>query len=217
MSTEATGIYHDARPLLITWAAALALAVLLALGWQAGLAGYVGVVRENSAWTYLKAAERYESAKNWNGALEMLREAAKRGPESPVPYERIGRILYQERSDWNGALAAFRDALARKSDSLDVRGKTIWSLIHLNRNDDAAAFGKECIAEGLDSPYFPRYTGEAYYRAGKYADAAPYLEQALNGMPGDMLLMERLQVCYKSLGATDKLKVIEKRIHEHEG
>lgn len=218
MSSAAnTPLYADARPVLVTWAAVLAFGVLLAAGWQAGLAGYVGAQRASSPWTYLKAAERYESEQNWAQALAMLQEAAKRDPKSPVAYERMGLLLYTQRSDWPNALKAFDEALARKSASLDVRGKYIWSLIHLKRYDEAAAFGQRCIDEGHQSPNFPRYTGEAFYRAGKHALALPHLENALKGFPNDMLLLERLLTCYKAVGDTEKQAKIEARIRSNEG
>jgi tetratricopeptide (TPR) repeat protein len=210
-------VYPDARPVLMTWAGVLALVVLLGIGWHVGLAGYVGVLRQDSPWTYLKAAERYSEQKNWVGAMDMLQEAAKRGPDSPVPYERMGIILYQQRGDWAGAIEQFRKALERGSDSLDVRGKTIWTLIHLKQYEDAVTFGQQCIDEGSGSPYFPRFVGEALFRAGEFKRAVPYLEKALDAFPADMLLMERLLASYKELGAESKAARLEKRMHEHEG
>lgn len=217
MSSADAKVYPDARPVLTLWAAVLGLGLLVAVGWQAGLASYVGVQRTQSPWTYLKAAARYEEEQNWSQAIAMLQEASRRDPKSPVPHERIGLIHYQHRSDWLAAIAAFDDALRLKSDSLDVRGKYIWSLIHLKRFDDAAAFGQRCMDEGLKSPNFPRYTGEALFRANKYAEALPYLEKSLPGFPNDMLLLERIANCYRETGNTDKLGQIEKRIRANEG
>lgn len=213
----ADAVFPDARPVLTVWAAVLAFGVLIAAGWQVGLASYVSVQRTQSPWTYLKAAARYEEEQNWSQAISMLQEAARRDPKSPVPHERIGLIQYQHHSDWAAALAAFDDALRLKSDSLDVRGKYIWSLIHLKRYDDAADFGKQCMDEGFDSPNFPRYTGEALFRAQKYAEALPQLEKSLPGFPNDMLLLERIATCCRETGNTEKLRQFEKRIRSNEG
>lgn len=217
MSAEARALYADARPVLILWAAALAIGVLLAAGWQAGLAGFVSAQRVENPWTYLKAAEDYTTQKNWGRAVEMLQEAAKRGPESPTPYERLGVIYYQQRQDWKGALAAFDEAIKRGSTSLDVRGKSIWALIHLGRYEEAATYGQRCIDEGSDSPNFPRYAGEALYRGGQLPRAIPYLETALKSMPNDSMLMERLLACYKAAGDSEKAKRMEDRLHANEG
>lgn len=216
-ATNDQPVLQDARPVLVAWAAVLLLGVLLATGWQVGLAGYVGVQRSESPWTYLKAAEQYEADKNWARALEALQEAARRGPGSPVPYERMGFIHYEHRQDWAGALSAFREAIARGSTSLDVRGKIIWSLIHLKRYEDAANFGQQCISEGHTSPYFPRYTGEAWYRGNEQAKAIPFLEKALDDFPTDILLMERLIACYTTVGDMDSARKIEARRRANEG
>ena len=218
MSTTAQPpVYQDARPVLVLWVAALLLGVLIAAGWQVGLAGYVGVQRAESPWTYLKAAEQYETDKNWARALEALQEAARRGPKSPTPYERMGLIHYEKRQDWTAALGMFREALQRGSDSVDARGKTIWSLIHLKRYEEAAAFGQQCIDAGHRSAYFPRYTGEAWFRANAHAKAIPYLETALKDFPTDVLLMERLLACYTKVGDPEKARKMEDRLHAHEG
>jgi len=216
-TTTQQPVYQDARPVLVGWAALLLLGGLLATGWQAGLAGYVGVQRTESPWTYLKAAERYEADKNWARALEALQEAARRGPKAPDPYERMGFIHYEHRQDWTAALAAYREALARGSDSIDARGKIIWSLIHLKRNTEAAAFGQVCIDEGHSSAYFPRYTGEALFRGNEHAKAIPYLEQALKNFPTDILLMERLLACYTKVGDADNARKMEVRRRANEG
>ena len=217
MSNGQATVYSDARPVLTLWAAVLLVGVLVAAGWQAGLASYVGAKRAESPWTYLKAAANYEAQQNWGQAIAMLHEAAKRDAQSPVPHERLGLIYYQHRSDWSAALAAFDAALARNSTSLDLRGKYIWSLIHLKRYDEAAAFGQRCIDEGQTSANFPRYTGEALFRARKFNEALPHLEKALEGFSSDMLLLERVAACLRETGNTEKLKQIEKRIRANEG
>jgi len=214
---EAIADAPDARPLLAIWAGVLALGGLLALGAYLALNGYVEHLRMASPWTYLKAAERFESENNFARAIDMLNEAARRAPSSAVPHERAGLILYTHRKDWAGALAAFDHALERGTDSLDVRGKKMWALMHLGRHDEAADFGRACIAEGQTSPNFPRYTAEALFRGGHFEAAAPYFETALRSFPKDLLLLERLRDCYRNADQPEKAAAIEQRIRESEG
>ena len=210
--TEAT--FHRPQRALLAWA----LLVLAAYGLVAAgdwvLFHQVSRMREQSPWTYLKEAERLERQNNWLGALEMLEEAARRAPDSPVPHERMGLIHYNRQRDWDKALEAFRKALELGSRSADVRGKIIWSLIRLGRHEGAAEFGAACIDDGYTAPEFPRYVAEAWWRAGKPKKAIPYFQQALEGFPNDLYLMERLMEAHRKAGNQAAARKMQQRIDE---
>jgi tetratricopeptide (TPR) repeat protein len=218
MSAEARALYADARPVLILWAAALAIGVLLAAGWQAGLAGYVSAQREREPVDLSQGRRRLHDPEELGPRRGNAARSGKTGPESPTSLRTPRPVIYyQQRQDWKGALAAFDEAIKRGSTSLDVRGKSIWALIHLGRYEEAATYGQRCIDEGSDSPNFPRYAGEALYRGGQLPRAIPYLETALKSMPNDSMLMERLLACYKAAGDSEKAKRMEDRLHANEG
>ncbi len=210
--TDAT--FERPRRALLLWGlAVLGVYLLLAAGDRA-LFAKAAAMREQSPWTYLKAAERLERQNNWLGALEKLEEAARRAPDSPVPYERMGLIHYNRQRHWDEALEAFRKALELGSKSADVRGKIIWSLIRLGRFEGAAEFGAACIDDGYTAPEFPRYVAEAYWRAGFHRKAIPYYRQALEGFPNDLYLMERLMEAYKRADNEAAAKRMQQRIDE---
>ncbi len=208
--------FERSRKRLYQWALTIACAACALIAANAALAYRVSVLRERSPWTYLKAAESLKARNNWAGAVQMLEEAANRDPQSPVAWERMGQIQYNQ-EQWEKALFAFQNALDRGSRDTDARGKVIWCLIHLRRFDGAAAFAKACIDEGDPSPYLPRYAAEAYRRAGRYAEAIPYLDKALEGFPDDLYLMELLLQCYKHLGNQQKAAEIQQRIERLQG
>lgn len=208
--------FANPRKYLLRWAGAIACGVIVLLAANFSLCRHVAVLRESSPWSYLKAAEALKAKNNWTGAIQMLDEAAKRDPKSAVPWERMGQIQYNQ-EQWDKALQSFQNALDRGSRDTDARGKIIWCLIHLRRFDGAAAFAKACIEGGDTSPYLPRYTAEAYRRAGRFAEAIPYLQQALKGFPDDLYLMELLVQCYKQLGSQQEAAAIQQRIESLQG
>lgn len=210
-------LFTNPRRLLLRWAIAWCLGLSLCLGYQLSMLQYVRHVRQTSPWTYLRAAAELDAKRDWLGALAMLEEAARRDPASPIPYERAGLLYYERGNLYEKALEKYREALQRGSKSVDVRGKTIWCLIHLKRYRAAAEFGKGCIKEGVDSPYFPRFIAEAYRRAEEHAAAIPYWEESLRRFPNDLYLLERLSQSYKAVGETEKAESLRQRIEAIEG
>lgn len=209
---------HFPNPLKILslWAGALTIGLLLAAGQMYGLYQHAEALRAASPWSCLKTASRFEAQGNWSGALKMFEEAARRDPTSPIPYERAGLLYYNQQKQWEKALESFRNAIAHGSQDIDVRGKIMWCLIHLRQYDAAVEFGKACVAEGFRSPNFARYIAEAYRRAGKDAESIAYFEEALNGFPGDLYLMERLMQAYRTVGNKERADALQHQIERRE-
>lgn len=216
MSTPSDTFTYPRRIILI-WM------LLLVLG-GAVLATSIGflhrrtdALRSASPWTYLKEAERLKNANRPMDALEALRHAAALDSTSPVPYEEMGRIYFTRQSDWKNALESYGEALALGSESADVRGKTMWCLIHLGRYREAAEFGQLCITQGFDAPDFDRYIAEAYRRAKMDKESIPYFEDAVAAFPGDNMLLERLMDAYAAVGDIEKRDAIKQRLERNEG
>ena len=209
------GRFAHPRMLLLTWAALLSLGALTAWGGTRWLDAHVDHLRDQSPWTYLKAAEAHAQLNNWPAALEALQAAVDRDSELAVPHERAGHILH-DLGRGREALAAYRRTMARGNDSENVAGKAVWCLIQLERYNDAIALGQACLDRGMQSPYFPRFIAEAHRRAGDAAAAIPWFERALEGFPGDLLLMERLAQTYEAIGRTEDAAGLRAQIREQE-
>ena len=206
-------LYRHPRRALFVWFAVLLLATALVAAGNTALFRHIQVMREESAWTYIKLAQERQDENDWVSAIELLKEAARREPQSPLPHEHAGMIYYDQGTQWEKALQCFLEALEHGSDSVDIRGKTMWSFIHLGRFGDAAEFGIQCIKnEGQTSPNFPRYVAEALRRSGKHAESIPYLKDALKSFPNDMYLLERLAYAHEQAGEDDKAKAIRERM-----
>ena len=61
------------------------------------------------------------------------------------------------------------------------------ALIELERHEEAAAFGERCIAQGLKSPVFRRYIGEALFRAQAFGRAAERVGDCTTPEPNQKL------------------------------
>lgn len=207
-------LYQHPSRALMRWAALLSLTLILVLCYHVLFSYYAAVLRERSPWTYLKAADECTSRGDWNGAIKKLEAAAARDPKSPVPWERLGALYYNQQKQWEKALQAYRTALELGSQSIDARGKIIWCLIHLKHFDGAADFGKACMDEGYTSPNFPRFVAEAFRRAARHAESIPYFEKALEGFPSDLYLLEMLMQAYEHIGNTQKINELKRRIEQ---
>jgi tetratricopeptide (TPR) repeat protein len=211
------GTFTHPRRILAAWLALLlAGAALLGLGY-AWLARHEARLREGSPWTHLKEAERLKNANRPQAAIAALQRAAELDPASPVPHEEMGRIYYTRQSDWTKAIESYRQALVLGSESIEARGKILWSLIHLGRYQDAAEFGIGCVQQGYEDPEFDRYIAEAYRRAGMHAESIPYFEAAVEAFPGDTLLLERLIQAYTAIGDAEKAAETDRRLQRSEG
>jgi tetratricopeptide (TPR) repeat protein len=216
MSTAPETFIHPRR-MIVVWVLLLAAGMVLLAAGGLLLHRKAAALRESSPWTYLKEAERLKNANRPLEAIAALQRAADLDPTSPVPHEEIGRIYFTRQSDWTKALESYRRALELGSESADVRGKAIWSLIHLSRYREAAELGQLCIDQGFDAPDFNRFIAEAYRRAKMDKESIPHFEAAVAAFPGDMMLLERLMEAYAAVGNLEKRDEIKKRIERNEG
>lgn len=216
MSTP-TETFPYPRRIILRWMLLLVLGAALLAAGVAALHRRTDALRAASPWTALKEAERLKNLNQPVDALAALRRAAALDPSSPVPYEEMGRIYFTRQSDWKNALESYGEALALGSQNADVRGKTMWCLIHLGRYREAAEFGQLCITQGFDAPEFDRYIAEAYRRAKMDRESIPYFEKAVAAFPGDNMLLERLMEAYAAVGDLEKRDAIKQRLERNEG
>lgn len=209
--------YAHPKRILALWAASLLAGAALVLLFNGLLFRHAAALREASPWTYLQIADRLRAENDWMGAIGMLREAARRDPESPVPWERMGLLYYNNGRQWENALEAYRIALRNGSRDTDARGKIIWCLIHLNRNEGAVEFGKACIEEGYVSPHIQRAVGEALRRASRHNEAVPYLETALKSFPNDTYLIDQLAHSCRLAGDEERAAQLRRRMEDMQG
>ncbi len=204
------------KKILTRWACGILAGAALVGLFNLLLFRHAAALREANPWTYLREADRLRAENDWMGAVGMLREAARRDPNSPVPWERMGLLYYNARH-WDKALDAYRTALKNGSRDADVRGKIIWCLIHLNRYDGAAEFGKACLEEGYASAHIHRAIGEALRRAGRHDEAIPYLETALKSFPNDPYLIDQLAQACRLVGDEERARQLRQRIDDLQG
>lgn len=203
------------RKVLVAWIVLIAVGFLAAEGLTLLLARHGRDLRENDYRTYLGLAAEFIAKNDFSRALAEVREAKRKAPQAPAPYVIAGDIHYQLKH-WDKAIAEYDRAFERKSQEAGPRLNKVWALIELGKNDEAAAFGKQAMADGYRSPAMARFIAEAYSRAKKHAEAVPHYEEALQGYPNDLYLLEHLRQCFVATGQTDRAKEMSNRITDVE-
>lgn len=207
---------HMNKPVIATWAAVLlAIAALVAaIGiWQAK---YAGELKYSRPETYLTAAEKAMNSGDFDTAMRYWEEGQKRAPDNPYAYKVLGDIHYNSKQ-WAKAEEAYRKALELKSRSTGVRTNLLWCLVELGKYSQAVQYGKECIANGDETPEFYRRTAEACFRGKRFSDSVPLYENALKGFPNDLYLMEHLRQACQVIGDYGRAKRLEKEIAQLQG
>ena len=190
------------------WIMLLVAAVVFAEGFTFSLQSHGRQMREKDYRTYLTKASVFLIQNSYADALAQVEEAVRRAPERPEPYNMAGHVHYQLKN-WERAISAYETAVAKGSEDEGVRLNTIWALVELKRYDDAITEGNKAMAAGFTSATFPRYLAEACWRAGKIADAMPFLEQSLKGFPNDLYLLDHLRQGYAAMNQPAKAAEIQ--------
>jgi len=204
-----------ARKTLLLWCAAVLLLLAFTEAINLGLRTFARERRANDYRTYLATANDLINRYDYPAALSQVAESKRRNSKAPEPYAIEGHIRYQLKQ-WNMAINEYKTAIAQGSREEGVFLNLIWALIELNRYDEAAALGEKTITAGFTVPALPRYTAEAYFRAGKKVEAIPFYEMALKGYPNDLYLLDHLRQAYRAANQLEKAKEMQARIADIE-
>lgn len=195
------------------WAAALAATLALGIVFNGMLQSHVNDIKRHDPRAFLQTAQRLMDENDVLGAFARLEDARRIAPESPEP-DRLQGLFHFRLKHWEKAFGAFQRSIAKGDRKADVRLKALSALLQLGRREEAAAFGRKCLDDGYTYRTFPRYIADAYRGLGKHAEAIPYYEQALEGYPSDLYLMEHLAQACRTTGQTDRAETIEARMAE---
>jgi len=204
------GLFKNEARVLSRWTGLLLLLGVIAFGVNVAIYQAVQELRANSPWTYVKEGQARLAAKDPEGALELFEYAASLDDASPLPWEHIG-LLHYERKEFAKSAKAYEEAFARDSQSTDAHGKALWAYIHTKRYDDAIALGYKSMEAGLATPEFPRWIGDAYYRAKRFEECIPHFEQALREQE-DLHVMSKLASAYEKTGRIKQAEAMRQRI-----
>ena len=195
------------------WGGILLLVFLAGTAANTALAVRIRGIRERDPWMYWNAASVFLERNDVAGALSQMREGMAKVPDekSAILHVQTGDILYSIRN-WQEALEAYQGAIDRGDRSYHVRQRLIWVYVGLQRLDELAAFCEECLDEGFSSPSFLRHAAQGLHRAGRLDRAIQLYEQALEGYPNDILLLELLMQAYTAQGNTEKTEALSARI-----
>jgi len=199
------------RLILAGWAMGLcALAVLTA--WvNVRLVRYGAYARDRRPETHIALVLQAAEEGDYRRALNHWRDARDRAPERPDVHKVLGDLQF-ELKHYELARRAYRDALDRGSTSPGVRLNALWCLVQLERYQEALAFGRLCMQEGMADPDLYRRTAEACLRGKMFAEAIPLYEKALEAYPNNLYLMEHLRRACLGAGEERKAEDLADRI-----
>jgi len=157
---------------------------------------------EISTWTAL--GDAYRSAEKWPEAEDAYDHAVKllnpvTNKDWPLFY---ARAVAEERSHhWDLAEADLQHALKLSPDQAQVLNYLGYSWVDQGRNlTQALAMLEKARSLSPFDGYVVDSVGWAYYRLGRYADAAKTLENAVLLVPGDSTINEHLGDAYWKVG-----------------
>ncbi len=155
-----------------------------------------------TAWTALgdayRSVDRFkEAADAYDHAIKALGKVEK--DNWPLLY---ARAVSEERAkDWPSAEADLKYALKLSPDQPDVLNYLGYSWVDRGENlDQALGMLEKARALSPFNGYIVDSVGWAYYRLGRYKDAADALEQAVQLVPGDPTINEHLGDAYWKVG-----------------
>jgi len=157
---------------------------------------------EISTWTAL--GDAYRSAEKWPEAEDAYDHAVKllgtvTDKDWPLFY---ARAVAEERSHhWDLAEADLQHALKLSPDQAQVLNYLGYSWVDQGRNlTQALAMLEKARSLSPFDGYIVDSVGWAYYRIGRYADAAKTLENAVLLVPGDSTINDHLGDAYWKVG-----------------
>lgn len=153
---------------------------------------------------YLSLGGVYAAKKDYRGAATVLDQAVDhlknptRGDWN-IFYQR--GIAYERLKEWDKAEPSFKKALELFPDQPQVLNYLGYSWIDMDRNlDEGLKLIQKAVDQRPSDGYIVDSLGWAYYKLGRYDDAARELERAVNLMPGDPVLNDHLGDAYWRAG-----------------
>lgn len=207
----APGPQRRVRLILTGWAVGLCGLAALTVWGNVALARYGAHVRDRRPETHIALAVEAVEKGDFRSALDHWRDARDRAPKRPDVHKVLGDFQF-ELNHYEVALRAYKEALECGSSSAGVRLNALWCLVQLERYQEALAFGRLCMQEGMTTPDLYRRMGEACFRGEMFAEAIPLYEKALEGYPDNLYLMEHLQQAYARAGQRKRTKEMAARI-----
>ncbi|MGC9954921.1 MAG: tetratricopeptide repeat protein [Rhizomicrobium sp.] len=154
------------------------------------------------SWTALadayRQAQKYADAtKAYGQAIQTIGTPTKK--DWPLYYARA--ISEQQSNNWTAAEADLNQALKLSPDEPQVLNYLGYSWIDQRRHiSQALAMLQKASALAPDDGYIVDSVGWAYYRLGRYGDAAKTLERAIRMVPGDPTINDHLGDAYWKVG-----------------
>ena len=153
-------------------------------------------------WTALgdayRQAEKFaNAAKAYDRAILALGTPAKK--DWPLYYARA--VAEQQSKNWNAAEADLKFALKLSPDQPQALNYLGYSWVDQRRNiAEAVTMLEKASTLAPNDGYIVDSVGWAYYRLGRYEDAAKTLEKAIRIVPGDPTINDHLGDAYWKVG-----------------
>jgi tetratricopeptide (TPR) repeat protein len=157
---------------------------------------------DEAAWTALgdtyRSAEKFSQAADaYDHAVKLLSPPTAR--DWPLYYAR--GVSEEQAKNWSAAEADMLEALKLSPDQASVLNYLGYSWVDQNRRlPEAIAMLEKARALSPFDGYIVDSVGWAYYRTGRYADAAKTLQEAVLLVPGDPTINEHLGDAYWMVG-----------------
>jgi len=146
---------------------------------------------------YRQAKKYADATKAYGQAIQVTETPAKK--DWPLYYARA--ISEQQSNDWNAAEADLKQALKLSPDEPQVLNYLGYSWIDQRRNiSQAVGMLEKASALAPDDGYIVDSVGWAYFRLGRYGDAAKTLERAIQMVPGDPTINDHLGDAFWKVG-----------------
>jgi cellulose synthase operon protein C len=154
---------------------------------------------------YQALARFYIAQQKLDQSQDVLRAGLKQQPDNAVLRLMWADIL-ERKQDYDGAINEYESMLAKDPGSLIV-ANNLASLLADYRTDNDSLKRAQSLAERLlesPVPQFKDTVGWIDYRAGKYKDAVPLLEQAATQLPNRADVHYHLGMAYIASGEPAK-------------
>ncbi|MCF6287566.1 MAG: hypothetical protein L3K26_20650 [Candidatus Hydrogenedentes bacterium] len=203
--------YKKPGRVLVLWGVVCVAFVALLGVYDVVLADYVVHLRENDYRTYLGFAVERLAEEDYLGALKQAEHAKELAPDSFEPFAFAGSIHYRMKR-WPLVIENMDQAIKNGDPSRGPRMDILWSLIELERYEEAAVFGERYIKEVEDNGPLLQFTAEAYLRAKHPEKAVPLLRQAMKQSPDNLRQLRRLYNAYKAMGKEKEAAEVQAQI-----